>query len=206
MILVVDYGRGNLFSIGQALRHLGADFEISGDPAKLATAGKVILPGVGAFGDCMQGLRERELIAPLRELPKRGVPLLGICVGMQVLAGQGEEFGLHEGLGLIPGTVKRLPEDETGQGIRIPNVGWRRLHVKAGHADLFGTDGDGPMVYFVHSYAPVPENADHVAATIAVNGREIAAVIRKGPIAGFQFHPEKSGAVGLAMLSRFLNA
>jgi glutamine amidotransferase len=205
MITVVDYGRGNLFSISQALRHLGADYEITEDPARVQAAERIILPGVGAFGDAMDGLRGRGLVGPIKAAADRGVPMLGICLGMQLLLGRSEEFGDHEGLGLIPGTVKRLPDgvDEQG-GIRIPNVGWRELE---------SVDGDGyladlapeTMMYFVHSYTPRVENPTHVAATIPVNGWDAASVISRGSVVGYQFHPEKSGADGLAMLKRFLD-
>lgn len=204
MIAVVDYGRGNLFSLGQALRHLGAAFEMTGEVAHILAAERVILPGVGAFGDAMAGLKARGLIAPLREVAERGTPLLGICVGMQMLADESEEFGVHEGLGLIPGTVRRLPEGgEKAGAVRIPNVGWRALRPVPGDPFL-GDLGEGAMVYFVHSYAPVPHDPGHVTATIAVNGADIAAVIRRDNVVGYQFHPEKSGPMGLALLERFL--
>lgn len=203
MIHVVDYGRGNLFSIGQALRHLGAEFIICDDPKNLAAASKVILPGVGAFGDCMNELQERGLIDPLRRLATNGTPLLGICVGMQVLFTRGEEFGDHQGLGLIPGVVRRLPEGQNERALRIPNVGWRRLIPGQGHESWLGDLSDGPMVYFVHSYAPVVDDASCVSATIDFNDKQIPVAVRKGNVFGFQFHPEKSGKLGLNLLSRF---
>ncbi len=135
---------------------------------------------------------------------RRGTPFLGICVGMQVLVTRGEEFGVHEGLGLIPGTVKRLPEGSAGaDAIRIPNVGWRELHPNRDDPFL-GDLAEGTMVYFVHSYAPVPDDPGYVSATIAVNGTDDPAVIRRGNAVGYQFHPEKSGPAGLGLLERFL--
>jgi len=145
------------------------------------------------------------LIEPLREVARRGTPLLGICLGMQMLVDRSEEFGPHEGLGLIPGTVKRLPEgDEDSNAVRIPNVGWRPLRPVPGDPFL-GDLATGAMMYFVHSYAPVVEDAAHVAATIEVNGVDVAAVIRRGNVVGCQFHPEKSGPAGLDLLRRFLD-
>lgn len=204
MIAVVDYGRGNLFSLGQALRHLGAAYEVTGDPGRILAAERVILPGVGAFGDAMQALVKRRLVEPLREVAARGTPLLGICLGMQLFASRSEEFGEHEGLDLIPGTVKRLPAGNAGRGsIKIPNVGWRPLCPVTSDAFLGDLPSD-TMVYFVHSYAPVVTDPAHVAATIAVNGSAVAAVIHRGKVLGYQFHPEKSGPAGLALLGRFL--
>jgi len=200
MIAVIDYGRGNMFSIGQALRHLNAEYEITADPARVAAAVRIVLPGVGAFGDAMMALEARGLAAALREAAARGVPMLGICLGMQLLVDGSEEFGTHQGLGLIPGMVRRLPE---GDEVRIPNVGWRRLHTRADDPVLGGL-ADGTMVYFVHSFAPVPADPDHVAATIAINGAEVAVAIRKGRVMGYQFHPEKSGPAGLDLFDRFL--
>ncbi len=207
MITVVDYGRGNLFSLGQALRHLGFAHTVSSDPADLDRADRILFPGVGAFGDAMEGLRARGLVEALRAAAERGVPILGICVGCQLLLGRGEEFGSHEGLGLIPGTVARLPGPREGDpaAIRIPNVGWRRLHVRPG-APVLGALGPDDMMYFVHSFAPRPDDPSHVSATIPVNGEDVPVAVRRGNIVGVQFHPEKSGPAGLKLLSQFLGA
>lgn len=207
MIAVVDYGRGNLFSLGQALRHLGVAHTVSSDPADLDRAERIIFPGVGAFGDAMEGLRARGLVTPLRAAAERGVPILGICVGCQLLLSRGEEFGLHEGLDLIPGTVSRLPDPWAGDpaAIRIPNVGWRRLDVHPG-APVLGALGPDDMMYFVHSYAPRPDDSAHVSATLRVNGERVPVAVRRGNIVGVQFHPEKSGPAGLRLLGRFVDA
>jgi imidazole glycerol-phosphate synthase subunit HisH len=192
-VTVVDYGRGNLFSLEQALRHVGADVHITSRPDELRAADRVILPGVGAFGDAGAALRARGLDGPLVEVAREGRPLLGICVGCQLLLDEGEEFGRHPGLGLVPGVVRRLPEG----AVRIPNVGWRRLEPAAGSAFT-------GMVYFVHSYAPYARDEADVAATIALNGQRVPAALRRGSIVGVQFHPEKSGPVGLSLLARFI--
>ena len=203
-LVVVDYGRGNLFSIGQALDRLSVAHQVSEDPGCVAAASRILLPGVGAFGDAMDGLRSRGLVAPLLEAAKRGVPVLGICLGMELLTSRSEEFGDHDGLGLIPGTVRRLPdEDLSGAETRIPNVGWRRLRVTPG-GEFLGLPDDRSMTYFVHSYTPVADDPADVAATIDFNGHDIAAVIRRGAVVGYQFHPEKSADVGLGLIERFL--
>ena len=206
MIVVIDYGRGNLFSIGQALRHLGAEFEVSSDPDRLLAADRVVFPGVGAFGDAMEGLRQRGLVDAIRQVADRGTPLLGICVGCQLLLTAGEEFGRHEGLGLIPGTVRRLPGPRAGDpaAIRIPNVGWRSLDVAPGDPVL-GALGPDDMVYFVHSFAPMVDNDENVAARLDVNGAAVPVAVRADNVVGVQFHPEKSGAVGMALIRRFLD-
>ena len=205
MVVVVDYGRGNLFSIGQALRHLNAEFKVTATPERVAQADRIILPGVGAFSDAMKGLDERGLTAPLKAAAGAGAPMLGICVGCQMLLSRSEEFGDHAGLDLIPGTVARLPEPRANDAaaIRIPNVGWRPLTVSAATPVLGGVDADG-MMYFVHSYAPMVRDSGDVAATISVNGRDVPAVVAAGNIVGVQFHPERSGPLGLDLLRRFL--
>ena len=206
MIVVVDYGRGNIFSLGQALRSLGVDHIISDRPDDLAAASRIVFPGVGAFADAMKGLRKRGLVEPLRAAVQDGTPILGICVGCQRLLTQGEEFGAHEGLNLIPGTVARLPEprQDDPKMVRIPNVGWRQLDVRA-NAPIFGSVRADEWMYFVHSYAPMVDDSADVAATINVNGHDIPAAIAHGHVVGVQFHPEKSGPAGLKLLARFVD-
>ena len=200
MITIVDYGRGNLFSLEQALLHLGAPCEVTGEAERVLASDGVLLPGVGAFRDGMEELRRRNLIDAIRWSAERGKPVLGICLGMQLLATRSTEFGNHEGLGLLDGVVDRLPEgDET----RIPNVGWRLLKPAAGcHllAELPGT----PMVYFLHSYAFYANDPADVALITEFNGHPVTAAVQRGNLMGYQFHPEKSGEVGLALIRRFL--
>lgn len=206
MTVVVDYGRGNLFSLGQALRHLGADFEISDDPAAVAGADRIVFPGVGAFGDAMAGLGARGLVDPIRKAVDRGVPLLGICVGCQLLLAEGEEFGTHAGLGLLPGTVRRLPSPRPDDpaAIRIPNVGWRAVEA-APDDPVVGPLSNGDMVYFVHSFAPFVDDPGDAIGWLSVNGTRAPVAIRRDNVVGVQFHPEKSGPVGLTLLDRFLS-
>lgn len=203
MIAVIDYGRGNIFSITRALTQAGADHIVTNDLSEIMAADKVILPGVGAFGDAMNGLRACNLVEPLRQLAQTNKPFLGICVGCQLLLETGEEFGTHEGLGLVPGAVKRLPElklDEPSNA-RIPNVGWRRINVVA-KSTILNSLKPSDYVYFVHSYAPHPSYQECVGATMTLNGQSVPVAVVAGNVMGVQFHPEKSGDAGL----RFLNA
>lgn len=202
-IAIVDYGRGNLFSIARALERIGARPELTCSAEALQTAEAVVLPGVGAFADAMARLREHGLNQVLRRLVDREIPLLGICLGMQALFSRSEEFGDSDGLGLIPGAVRRLPEYVPGpDGMRIPNVGWRRM-VRRRDCPLLGQVSEGAMFYFVHSYVPEPENPEDVVGTLEVNGRRAAVLVQRGNVFGCQFHPEKSGPEGLAMLRGF---
>jgi glutamine amidotransferase len=203
--VVIDHGRSNLFSLVHALSHLGERHIVTSDPSEIALASRIVLPGVGAFGDVMRGMIERGLIAPLREALARRVPTLGICVGMQMLADRSEEFGDHPGLGVIPGVVRRLPDlAPEAHGLRVPNVGWRTLIPRAGNV-VFDDLPARTMVYFVHSYAFEAAHHGDVVATIDFNGRPVTAAVQAGAVFGYQFHPEKSGPDGLALLRRFLS-
>lgn len=207
-VTVVDYGIGNLFSVGRALERCGAEVTLSADPAQIEAAGRLVLPGVGAFSDGMKGLRERGLVEPLRRYAASGRPLLGICLGMQMLASVSDEFGEHEGLGLIPGRVVPVPTHTTaGDPQKIPHIGWSGLTRSAG-ADWAGspldTTPEGAAFYLVHSFHVVPQQSSDLLAACDYGGHRITAAIRSGRITGCQFHPEKSGEVGLAVLTRFL--
>ncbi|MGQ0671772.1 MAG: imidazole glycerol phosphate synthase subunit HisH [Hyphomicrobium sp.] len=206
VITVIDYGRGNLFSLGQALRHVGAPYETASTPEAAASAAKIILPGVGAFGDAAAGLNERGLWQPLIASAARGVPILGICVGCQLLLDAGEEFGHHAGLALIPGRVRKLNDPCSGDArtIRLPNVGWRRLEM-ARPDPVISPEGKSEMMYFVHSFAPYVDVSSDAVAHLEVNGSKAPVAIRRRNVVGVQFHPEKSGPAGLAILARFTN-
>jgi glutamine amidotransferase len=173
---------------------------VTGNAAGIGNADRLILPGVGAFGDAMATLRDRGLVEPIRRAVACGIPFLGICLGMQLLADRSDEFGVHEGLGIIPGHIHRLPE---GPETRIPNVGWRPLTIH-GHDSFLGALPTATMVYFVHSFGFAPTNPANIAATISINGQAIAAVLRHENVIGYQFHPEKSGPAGLDLIDRFL--
>lgn len=200
---LIDYGSGNLRSAEKALARAGADVAVTADPAAVAKAERIVLPGVGAFGDCMAGLRAIPgMIEALEEaVLARRVPFLGICVGMQLLASVGREFGDHNGLGWIEGEVVRLTPSDGA--LKIPHMGWNALSVARPHPVLAGI-APGADVYFVHSYAMRPARAADTLAT-ADYGGTFTAVAGRDNILGTQFHPEKSQAVGLALLGNFLS-
>lgn len=200
MIAVVDYGVGNLFSLASSLSAVGADAFVTGEADAIRSADKILLPGVGAFADAVKKLRERGLFSLLREEAREGKPLLGICLGMQLLFEKSYEFGEHEGLALIPGTVRPIAE-QIPAGLKIPHIGWNALHFTGARHPLFRYIKDGDSVYFVHSYAAV-DCGDAVIAT-AEYGAPLTAAVAKGSVLGCQFHPEKSGNVGLSILRAF---
>ena len=201
IIKVIDYGRGNLFSIQSALHHIGLEAAFVSLPEEILKPGPTILPGVGAFGDAMDSLKSLDIVEAIQQFSRIGDPLLGICLGMQVFATKGEEFGEHDGLDVIKGTVVRLPEDggASSQTIRVPNVGWRRLAMAAPDSRVAQAIGGG-YFYFVHSYYLSAQNADDVLATLSINSEDIAAVVNRENVIGCQFHPERSGQCGLDFL------
>ncbi len=197
MIAVLDYGIGNLRSAQKALERVGADAVLTADPATVARADAVVLPGVGAFGRCMEALRTAGLEEPARQAIEAGKPFLGICVGMQMLYEGSEEDPDVEGMGVLEGHVRRLPDD-----VKRPQMQWNTLERQADSAMLDGLD-DPAWVYFVHSYAPEP--SPDVVATCDYGGPVVAAVAR-ARLWATQFHPEKSGANGLRLLANFVTA
>ncbi|MCS6861488.1 MAG: imidazole glycerol phosphate synthase subunit HisH [Abditibacteriales bacterium] len=205
MIAIIDYGMGNLRSVEKALQHLGYECKITRDPLEVARADKVILPGVGAFGAAMANLQAAGLIEVTKDAVASGKPFLGICLGLQLLFTESEEMGRHEGLGIFAGKVVRFPEamplDVQGLPLRVPHIGWNSLNLKR-PAPVLRDVPDGARVYFVHSYFPVPEDPDIIAAT-SEHGVEFTCVVWKDNVCATQFHPEKSGAVGLQMLKNF---
>ena len=199
MIAIIDYGVGNLFSLESSFAAIGAEVTVTSDPAVLKAADKLLLPGVGAFGDAAEKLRSTGLDAVIKELAAAGKPLLGICLGMQLLFEKSLEYGEHTGLGLIPGTVKPIADVIPGE-LKIPHIGWNALRF---HRDcpLFTELREGECVYFVHSFY-ASDCADAVTAT-AEYGAELTAAVAKGNVYGCQFHPEKSGSTGLKILKAF---
>lgn len=208
-ITVVDYGIGNIFSVLRALEHAGASPELSSDPDEIRSADRVVLPGVGAFANGMDGLRSRDLVEPLREFARSGKPLLGICLGMQMLVDESEEFGTHEGLRLIPGKVVEIAaKDAEGKRLKIPHIGWSPLTAPNGDwscSPLRGVE-EGSSAYFVHSFTVVPTNEAARLADTAYGDCRISAAIRKDNVSGCQFHPEKSGEVGLRIIRNFVTS
>jgi len=198
-VILIDAGTGNLRSVQKALESVGANVERTDDPKKVLPGGRVILPGVGAFGDFMTGLRQRGLEEPVREIVQRGIPLLGICVGMQAFFETGEEMGDHKGLGLLEGKVLRFAES---LAVKIPHTGWNQLDVR-NDAFLFNGISSGAYVYFNHSYYCQAENSSDVIATTHY-GISYACAVQCENIYGVQFHPEKSQGVGLQILRNFL--
>jgi glutamine amidotransferase len=209
-VAVVDYGMGNLFSVRRALEVAGAaDVEVTADPARLALADRVVLPGVGAFADGMSGLTAAGFVPALREYVATGRPLLGICLGMQMLLDTSEEFGQTPGLGLIPGAVRAISRARADGGRRkLPAIGWFPLR-PAGTNGWAGTvladTAPESPVYFLHSFHAEPDAKAHLLAEYDHDGLRVTAAIRRDNVTGTQFHPEKSGPAGLAMLRRFLD-
>jgi len=207
--IVVDYGIGNVFSVMQALRKCGVNPTLTADPDKLRKADRVILPGVGAFKNGMQGLVDNDLIEPIREFATSGKPLLGICLGMQLFGTKSLEFGEQEGLNIIPGRTERIPHlKEDGTNRTIPFIGWREIKVIQQPSfgpsilDMPLQDGAG---YLVHSFQFVADKKENLLATYEYEGTTITAAIRKDNITGVQFHPEKSAKTGLRVINAFIS-
>ncbi|MBO5726074.1 MAG: imidazole glycerol phosphate synthase subunit HisH [Clostridia bacterium] len=199
MVAIVDYGVGNLFSLKSSFAAIGAEIVVTSDPEVLKSADRIVLPGVGAFSDAAKKLRESGLDRVLIELADSGKPLLGICLGMQLLFEKSYEYGEHKGLGLIKGAVKPI-KDVISDDLKIPHIGWNPLIFKK-QSPIFANINDGDCVYFVHSfYAAECEKA--VIAT-SEYGAELTAAVQNKNVFGCQFHPEKSGKVGLAILKAF---
>lgn len=198
MIAIIDYKVGNLFSLKSSLDKIGAEAIVTGDKEEIKKADKIILPGVGAFSDAARKLKESGLFELLIEEAKRGKPIMGICLGMQLLFERSYEYGVHEGLGLIKGEVRPI-EEVIPKGLKVPHIGWNALSIKK-DSKLFKYIKDGDFVYFVHSYYGA--KCDSVIAE-SEYGAFLTAAVEKGNVSGCQFHPEKSGVVGLNILRAF---
>jgi imidazole glycerol-phosphate synthase subunit HisH len=195
-VAIIDYGVGNLRSVEKAFLASGCDAVVSGDKRILSQAEKLVLPGVGAFAACMRALGEKDLTGLVREKVASGVPLLGVCVGMQMLFESSDEFGKTDGLGFIKGRVRRFDG-----GLIVPQVGWNQITQRQAHPLFTGVD-DNSFCYFVHSYFCEPANEEHVIGETDY-GIPYASVVAQGNVCGVQFHPEKSQSVGLRMLENF---
>ena len=208
-VTVIDYGVGNVLSVQRGLEHCGSKVILTADPEKILAAKRVVLPGVGAFVNAMQALENLDLVSVIRELDRRKIPLLGICLGMQLLLEESEEFGVTAGLGLIPGRVIPVPDRTlSGATQKIPHIGWSALQPSNGlggwQHSLQQDNSPGEAVYFVHSFIAVPTDPAHRIADCLYGGHKIPATISRDQITGCQFHPEKSGEVGLKILHRFI--
>lgn len=204
MIAIVDYGAGNLGSVEKALRFIGAPAVVTDDPATVLRNDALVLPGVGALGHCMEGLRRAGLVDATREFIRSGRPFLGICIGMQMLFDTSEEGGQTAGLGVLKGVVRRfaLDRDPRNSGLKVPHMGWNGL-IHDGTCPLLAGVPNGAMAYFVHSYYAEPEDTSVIVATTQY-GYPFCSAIRSGNVYATQFHPEKSGKVGLAILRNFV--
>lgn len=199
MIAIIDYGVGNLFSLKSSFAALGKEAVVTSDPAEIKAARRVILPGVGAFSDAAEKLRRTGLDRTVVEVAEDGKPIMGICLGMQLLFERSLEYGCHRGLGLIPGEVRPIAE-AIPEGLKIPHIGWNALEFKA-PSPIFKHIKNGDHVYFVHSYYAAA--CDEYVTATADYGAPLTASVQRGNVFGCQFHPEKSGDVGLAILKAF---
>ena len=200
MIAIIDYGVGNLFSLKSSFAAIGAEAVVTGEADTILSAERVILPGVGAFGDAADKLRETGLDRVVCEAAAGGKPLMGICLGMQLLFDKSLEYGEHAGLGLIPGEVRPIAE-LIPAGLKIPHIGWNALHFTGHKSPLFRYIKEGDCVYFVHSFYAA--NCDESVIATTEYGAELTAAVRRENVCGCQFHPEKSGKVGLNILRAF---
>jgi len=203
MTTIIDYGIGNLRSIEKAFQQVGAEVLRTDDPQAVRDAERLVLPGVGAFGACIDEIRNRELEAPILDAIDAGTPFLGVCVGMQLLFESGHEKGVHEGLGVLPGRVKHFHDAAGGtdEDLIVPHMGWNTIEPTRDHPLLAGMEKPA-YVYFVHSYHAVADEPDDVLAT-TTHGHDVPAVVQRGNVHGVQFHPEKSQSAGLRLLENF---
>ena len=209
-ITLVDYGMANLLNVARAFEHCGATVRVVETAAEIPAAERLVVPGVGAFRDCLEEMRQRGFDDALRRYADSGRPLLGICVGMQALFEVSEEFGEHPGLGILPGRVQPVPRlDADGAAQRVPHIGWSHLVEPEGGRDWAGTllapfGGRQPAVYFVHSFAAQPANPSDRLADCLYGGQRICATVQRGNLMATQFHPERSGEAGLEIVRHFL--
>ncbi len=202
MVAIVDYGVGNLFSLKSSLSAIGADVIITNDVKQIESADQIILPGVGAFEDAAKKLRDTKLDTVICELAKKGKPLMGICLGMQLLFDKSFEYGEHKGLGLIKGDIVPI-KDAVSQDLKIPHIGWNPLALSNDPSPIFADIKNGDCVYFVHSYYAT--NCDESIIATTEYGATLTAAVANKNIYGCQFHPEKSGNIGLKILKSFIN-
>lgn len=209
-VVIVDYGMGNIKSVQRGLEQVGAKVTVSSDKEVIASANRVVLPGVGAFEEGMKELRKANLVVTIQDFMKTGKPLLGICLGMQMLLENSEEHGNHQGLGLIKGNVIAIPQYKDEIFVRkTPHIGWSELKFNDikhnGSGTCLSDINVGEYFYFVHSFMAIPDNSTNTLAYCEYEGLAITAAIKKDNVTGLQFHPEKSGEAGLKILQRFVS-
>lgn len=203
-VAIVDYNLGNLFSVKQACRKVGLDVRITSDKREILDAAGVILPGVGAFGDAMETLRKFDLVEPLRQVAWSGKPFLGICLGIQLLMEESFEFGHHQGLGIFPGSVIRFePTVINGQALKVPQVGWNRINRTDHPSKMLEQIPDGAFMYFVHSFYVMPKDTALIATKSRYGAVEFCSSLESGNIFACQYHPERSGNLGLRIYQNF---
>lgn len=210
-VSIIDYGVGNLLSVARAFHYFGAKVNLVSTPEEIMGANRIVLPGVGAFQDGMKGLSELNFVDPIKQVAKSGKPFLGICLGMQMMLTKSSEFGEHLGLDLIHGEVESIPSKSIdGIAHKIPHIGWNELtpteHGGLWSESILRNTPENSSVYFVHSYRAVPSNPNTRLADTYYDGQSISAVIRDDNVYGCQFHPEKSGEIGLKIIEQFLQA
>ena len=209
-VLIVDYGVGNILSVVRSLEYLGATVDLSSNPSKILSAPRVLLPGVGAFPKAMRALKNLNLVDAIKELANLETPLLAICLGMQLLLDESDEFGNTTGLGLIQGQVRSIPNKTIHhEDLKIPHIGWNSIYqtneTMPWNLSLLQNNKIGDSLYFTHSFMAKLKNKEHMLAHALYGGHKIPAVIIKNRITGCQFHPEKSGKIGLKILERFIH-
>jgi len=208
-VVIIDYHLGNLFSVQQACNHLGADAKISSDKNELLAADYAILPGVGAFGDAMETLHELDLVNPIHDFIQQGKPFMGVCLGLQLLFSESEEFGNHKGLNVIEGVTRRFPaKNQDGGLLKVPQIEWNQVNTYNGNNwknSPLQKCNDGDYMYFVHSYYVIPENTKYILSTTTYGGLTYCSSVANGNIFACQFHPERSGEHGLDIYRSFLN-
>jgi len=204
MIGLIDYGMGNLHSVAKALEKVGGQVELVQHAEDIKKYERIVLPGVGAFRDCMHTLNETGLADAIKETVSKGTPFLGICLGMQVLLTRSYEFGVHAGLGLIDGEVKAFPESHVERGFKIPHMGWNDVILPGQNRHEVIKEMKGEQVYYVHSYYCAPRDSTHLLAACSYGDFPFASVVGKDNILGVQFHPEKSQHAGLKLLENFV--
>ncbi len=201
-IVIADYKLSNLFSVAHALEYIGVEARITSDPKEIAQAQYLILPGVGAYADAMQNLKTLKILDPILAHINQKKPFMGVCLGLQLLFEESEEFGNHKGLGILKGSVKKLPEKNNNQLIRIPHIGWDKIEIKK--LELFKGIKNQSFMYFVHSYFVIPKESDIIATVTDYEGVEFVSAVSKENIFAVQFHPEKSGNKGPLLYKNFI--